>query len=391
MLHVKEIQSSLFSSSWGIEPRRLIDQVNNTAPFIFDDKVFAPKDQNARFDYIKILRAQKTSDRNDLTMPDYFLLCLTAHFATVATFVPTDLDPTIRLKLWRQASAEEILEMSKNIFQFYRWDDSLVSRKSVTTNSGKVLTGHMGEWLTIAIPALVSCKKYSESKDFAQLADEIESTILSLLEFHRDAFDELLSMKQNSALDILRASSVISHNLGDLDRVIDIWIPEENNLFKSKIYKLGINRFRNFESLYLAGEINKTFMANENHRHYSLREARALRLSADFLLPIGPFFESWGEKLTRHPQLTREDLFAILEVLVSGWEKLNRDKPVFGYARAIAGILSASGRNASTLIQNLPSSKRKIIEAGNLREMLSISGQRFEASLAGRLLKMISR
>ena len=49
----------------------------------------------------------------------------------------------------------------------------------------------------------------------------------------------------------------------------------------------------------MAGALNKDVMATENHRFLALRKPRALRASRELLLPIGPFFESWGRTVAR--------------------------------------------------------------------------------------------
>src|SRR4051812_6103397 len=89
----------------GIPFAILMDQVRNTAPFIFGEAVL-----NDREPHLKGLRewAQRPSTLKNAEMShgDYFRLCLQVHHATVATFVPTDVDVHIRFKLWQPPLTE---------------------------------------------------------------------------------------------------------------------------------------------------------------------------------------------------------------------------------------------------------------------------------------------
>src|SRR5688572_1175103 len=84
-----------FSPPRGISPATLIDQVRNTAPFVFDalwESVAATPTHR----YLEIIRSKHSMPSHE----SYFELCLAAHHTTVATFVPTDVDSQIRFKLW---------------------------------------------------------------------------------------------------------------------------------------------------------------------------------------------------------------------------------------------------------------------------------------------------
>lgn len=80
--------------SKGIAVTALQTLVKNTAPFIFDLK------STASTRYIEIL----SNENSDLSSVQYYEFCIAAHFATVGTFVPTDVDMAIREKLWRKIS-----------------------------------------------------------------------------------------------------------------------------------------------------------------------------------------------------------------------------------------------------------------------------------------------
>jgi hypothetical protein len=125
-----------------------------------------------------------------------------------------------------------------------------------------------------------------------------------------------------------------------------------------------------------AGQLNRDWMALENHRHFSLREPRAIRKNLDFLLPLGPFFDDWGKDLARHPDLSLDEMGKILEALIQGFYRL---KGPVGYARALIGIESAYPGGLSELTKPLPSKVAKLWTSGSLRTQCALSQPRFEA------------
>ena len=82
-----------------------------------------------------------------------------------------------------------------------------------------------------------------------------------------------------------KSATVIAHNLGDLDRVLEAWnVPDEDPL-KVEVYKAGHERPERFGGTLLeAGNLNKAIMADENHRNFALRKPKCLRRSADYLI-----------------------------------------------------------------------------------------------------------
>jgi len=73
----------------GIAPDLLYSQVKNTVPYFSELGAFPPA---------KVLR------NSDLSVPlthfEYYRLCLSSHYLSCGTPVPTDVDNQIRLKLW---------------------------------------------------------------------------------------------------------------------------------------------------------------------------------------------------------------------------------------------------------------------------------------------------
>jgi hypothetical protein len=184
---------------------------------------------------------------------------------------------------------------------------------------------------------------------------------------------------------MLKAATLIAHNLGDLDRVIDLWgLKEEDPLYEFA-YKAanceGARALRFSGALAEAGRLNKALMAPENHRHLPLRSPKALRKSSDFLLPIAPFFDEWGATLARHPGLSPEELAEIVEALYQGWERVKgpEGKTVtYAYPRAVAGILENFPGGMNQLGNLLPTKVERNLRSGLFRSLVSISQRRFE-------------
>jgi len=349
------------SSLRGIAPDLLLKQVWNTAPYLRSISVDKPE----RFPFLKILQeASPFSCLDNLKWQDYFKLCVAAHYATVATFVPTDVDVHIRQKLWRPQNPplswqEEILpQMIETVREAFTWDATWISARWLKTPSGKLLEGHKGEWFSLAAAALGASQRIHP-----QSYQEVFALIQEELSLEEACFQEFFNDKD--WLNLLKASVLISHNLGDLQRVLEAWgLP---HLFQNEVSR----------PLFLkAGQINRDWMAVENHRHFVLREPRAIRKSLDFLLPLGPFLDLWGKQIATHPELNLEDLGKILEALIQGFHRL---KGPVGYARALVGIESAYPGGLSELTKPLPSKVAKLWTSGPLRTHCSLSQPRFEA------------
>jgi len=191
--------------------------------------------------------------------------------------------------------------------------------------------------------------------------------------------------KAKNGLGLLKASTAIAHNLGDLDRVIDQWDLPADDWLRAHVYKLGFEK-KTHPELLEASALNKAFMASENHRHYPLRKPRGLRQSRELLLPLGPFFDSWGETVARSAFLEDRDRLEVMEALLEGFVKLSSPKvPLYGYARALSGML----RVRRGLQDELPSKSRKMLEKGLLPELMRVEPRAFEADWSKRALAFL--
>lgn len=349
----------------GIAPALLLRNVSTTAPYWLEGaNDLAPK-------YVHTLRSQNS--QGTLSHADYFRLCLSAHFATVATFVPTDVDNTIRFKLW-QTGMESIDSMARIVLEAYHWDTRPVSTRWVDSPWGLV-SGHQGEWFSVAVAAYNAVENRMPA-----LATELLQLIHSEVEREASVFQYYLEKKDGC--NLLRVSTILAHNLGDLDRVIDMWDMDPLHPFRKEFYKLGHSSTGGFH--YVAGEMNKRFMAIDNHRHLPLREPRAIRKFRDLLLPISPFLDDWGRSVATHPGLTEKDVGEVASALVRGFEKLNCP----GYARALQGI--EENFRGGDLRSLLPAREYRALKSGDLRKHCSIPKEQFEASLSASALRWAS-
>lgn len=339
----------------GIEPQLLLKQVFNTAPFLNS----LPFQNNPNRRYLEIICNVGTEKSwEDFSWATYFALCVAAHFSTVATFVPTDVDNHIRQKLWSSdLTDDDFHPMLDTVIDAFSWDTTCVSTRWLRTQSGRLLEGHKGEWFSIAAAAFGASRNRSVSHAkmlFSLIEKEIENEVLVFEEF----------CKEKDFLSVLKSAVLIAHNLGDLQRVFEVWG------LSPLIEKLLLHP--SFEK---AGAINRDWMAVENHRHFILRTPRALRKSEDFLLPLGPFFDDWGKTIATDPRLSPEEMGTILEALIQGWSRL--EGPV-GYSRALVGIEHSFPGGMKELSKLLPSRVAKIWTTGALRQLCSIPQSRFE-------------
>lgn len=358
----------------GISPPLLIQQVKNTVPFIFDPTfISSKKPENFFLARLQAIEQSLSGQENwiELNHTQYFELCLSAHHATVGSFVPTDVDNQIRFKLWHPAvGLETISKMAALVLASFQWNDKLVSaRWIIAPESGERLSGHTGEWFSTAMAAYGALRRKS-----LNFAADIAGLILREIQREAKIFEEF--KKSKNALGVLKACALISHNLGDLERVIQMWnLPQDDSLVESITKFTTTSKSSVKSNLIDAKNLYRNFMAVENTRHFALRSSRCLRKSADFLLPIGPFFDDWGKLIGKHPGLKSEEVGEIVSSLVEGWERL---KGPVGYSRALSGILETFPGGYHSLSSYLPVRIARKLKSGELHLLCSIPQKRFE-------------
>lgn len=365
----------------GIAPNLLLSQVRNTAPYLFDSEY--GEELAKCYPPARVLREFEKNPEQSLTHFEYFQLCLSSHYLTVATPVPTDVDNQIRQKLWPKAlPLETALEMAELVLKSHHWDFARVTGRYAFGAKGssferEVVHGHLGEWFTVSCGAYCALKQYKDPQAEGKRGELLEA-ISQEVNRHSEIFGSL--WRAQDGLGALKASAALAHNFGDLDRVMDMWELSVDDPLRLHFYKLGVSPFdsnkklRYLGRLWVAGELYKSVIdgssiALENHRHYALRKPKFLRKSPAFMISTGPFFDDWGRAVARglaHSDGSpSEETLEVVEVLKSGWD---RQPKSLGYGRAL-----------KSLFEFYPKiSQDGIKRAHEMRQIMNTSQERFE-------------
>ncbi len=257
---------------------------------------------------LALTRALDTSQEHDPAWT-YLRLLLAAHFATVGTFVPTDVDSHIRHHAWQHARAGETLAAAIDAVDgIDAWDVREVSARVVDVPGVGALSGHDGEWMAVRAGALGRALATHDEPATERLVARLDADV----ERHAAALAAVMNTRGRE-LDALRVIPTVAHNLGDLSRIVEEWaVKGPRALSLQKRYaRLGHEDGSNPDPRFtLAGRVNKAVTAAENHRFLALRAARPLRAARALLLPLGPFFDAWGAVVAdlarpRPPRLER--------------------------------------------------------------------------------------
>ena len=193
-----------------ISPETLISQVQSTAPYI--DALLPPAEPgrlselgHSNDGFLRIISSWRNILRESLApeeqLQDYFAPCLSCHHATVATFVPTDVDTKIRGIVWRESRDPGVLQPLLRLALAARaWTEEGISVRSV-----RGVSGHNGEhWSAIA----GGLGRMVELGDTAS-ADEALAAIEAEIDRERRVFDETAA-ERGAELDVLRLSMTLS-------------------------------------------------------------------------------------------------------------------------------------------------------------------------------------
>jgi hypothetical protein len=372
-----------------IAPELLVSQVESTAPYVLAED--EPIPGLFASEPVRILReaAKGPLPRAASEHAAYFRLCLAAHYATCATPVPTDVDNQIRKKLWGTSlPLATALDMGRTVLESRHWDFvPLTSRASFgavgTPEERSVLHGHSGEWFTVAVGAYAALSRYRAEAAKA-LVDELLQAIADETAHHSTVFGSV--WRGRDGLGALRASVSIAHNFGDLDRVVVMWELPIADPLRLGFHGLSTRAFgpegelRHKGRLWAAGELYKSLidgssMAAENHRHFALRKPRVLRTHPSLRVPVGPFFDAWGQAIAE--RTTEVALEEVIEALVQGQE---RSKDSIGYSRALRAITLVRPELAPRVEPLRKKDKR-------IRDVLATSREDLEARWAAAALE----
>jgi hypothetical protein len=355
----------------GIAPNILLKHVENTSPWLFESKLNTGQGNQAYLAKL-IFYKKNLKALNQIDLSEYFHICLAAHWATAGSFVPTDVDNQIREGLWRHETvASHLARMAQLTIDSWSWDyHQVTNRKVFNPSTGQLMSTHEGTWLSVAIGAYCALIKNKRQP----LAQDVADVILAEIEKEEKL---LLNLRASGDhLNFLRATALMAHNFGDLDRVMEQWKMDPESAFFKRIYKLGHQLNDSYSAILVyAGQVNKAFLAQENHRHMSLRQTRALRKSHEFLVPVGPFMDEWGHLLGLSKLLSDEEKVEIIACLVEGF---NRQDHALGYVRAYHGFIKALPEGLEALVRFLPVDLYQLLRKSKFTDLAQQSREDFE-------------
>ncbi|HEX5011144.1 MAG TPA: hypothetical protein VFY71_12160 [Planctomycetota bacterium] len=401
-----------------IGPRTLVGLVRTAAPYLFDGlhprvaELPRVPDDGARLHALAfhplgwwsiLLHAERLPARErpaPADVSDYFALCLAAHWGSVASYVPTDVDAKIRNALWLdQTDPQELATMRALAAQLARWDvrgfsARLVDVEAASGEAGHGLhSGHDGERLAVLCGALGAHRARGEEATATELEDEIEAELAREARAFaalRRAAGRARPGDTSAGVAFLRLASVLAHNAGDLNQGLAGHAGRKAGPAAAARFGELLQRDprRHGGAFAQAGIVYRALLAAEGHRNYPLREVRALRERAELLLPIGPCLDAWGAALARHPGWTASTRAEVVEALVAGCRKVPGQS---GYYRALAGLDAAlpGGLSAPGVGEHCSAATRRGLKEAELRRRVAVPRVSFESglvSMARRLL-----
>jgi len=307
----------------GISSKLLFSQIEGSSPYALSIESSAP--------FILEIQNYKTRphDYYESNLFNYFFISMCAHWSTCGSFCPTDVDNNIRYNLWRRKDTPNSLEAMWNLtLESLHWDYKGVSNKIIyhPDEPSWRLSYHEGTWFSVAVGAYAATLHYKNA--------EYRKKLYDLMAWEMEKEQKIAEYwLKNDLLTFIKLTALISHNLGDFDRVVEMWkIPENDPLVKN-LYKLSLKPNTLFN---LMCEYYKKYLSIDNHRNFAYRAPKCLRKSETLLLPIGPFHEAWGENIAKTNVLNEDEKTEIIIAMASGFVKLPGD--TYSYARAYHGF-----------------------------------------------------
>ena len=362
----------------GIANSLLVDQVRNTAAWLWEAPSAAALVAlfEAAYD-----EPESAGGAGGEPAPDGLAgvrslrLRLAAHYATVATFVPTDVDAHIRHHHWMAIDDANVFAAAHTcIDEAAERDVALVSAR-VTDG----VSGHDGEWFSVRAGALGRALSLGLADEAAALAARIDA------ELDREEQVFAAAVAHGAPRGRRSRSRPRSRTTSAISRA---WSTLGQTRSRLRSYRARYARLGHGDSAsvvprsYWPATLNKEIMAHENHRFLALRKPRALRRSRALLLPIGPWFDDWGELIGRTALLDDGDRAEVVGALIDLHLSSPRQQ---GCLRALAGIHRTTRGGLPSYVIDLPARLRKEALRGRIREALDVSPEHFEARMEKRL------
>jgi hypothetical protein len=300
-------------------------------------------------------------------LQSYFALCLACHHATVATFVPTDVDTKIRGIVWRESRDPAVLRSMLRLALAARaWTEDGISVRSV-----RGVSGHNGEHMSVLAAGLGYFLELGDTS----AAEEAQAAIEAEIDRQQAIFNDVAA-ERDAELDLLRLSMTLAHNRGDLKQGMGFWKKTPRTAQVMEHFKTR-GRFALAVRIY-----QDTGLASEGHRHYPLRPIKALRRSPVTLLPLSPFLDEWGSKVAQ-----LEESHEVLAALATGSQKVQGQQ---GYYRAMAGMLAASSGDFERAAGRMPHSAQRLLRGAELRKLIDVPRISFESMMRKRARKALA-
>jgi hypothetical protein len=386
-----------------IGPRNLVDLVKSAAPWLLDGShrqfsslpattgIRLPDHAGHPLGWWSILLHADLLEACAAPTPaqrtDYFALCLAAHFASVATYVPTDVDAKIRHALWvEQTDRDELERMRDLALGLERWDVSGVSARIVSVDGVGPISGHDGERLSVLCGGLLGFLNVGATAGAKLLEDAIDSELAR----EARAFDRVAreTGRERTLVDL---ATILTHNAGDVMQSLGSKNAKGlGDSARQRFGDLARERFERYGGAFgRAAAIYREVCASEGHRHYPLREVKILRTSEELLLPLGPFLDDWGAKLARWPAWKSAERAQVVAGLVDGCRRVQGQQ---GYYRALAGFDRAhpGGLASSELTAHWTGRVKKELAAAEMQKKIAVKRESFEASCAKRVRQVLA-
>jgi hypothetical protein len=311
---------------------------------------------------------------------EYFALCLAAHFASVATYVPTDVDAKIRHALWFEDPLEELEERRALALRLSEWDVRGVSARIQDVEGFGPVSGHDGERLSVLCGGMLGLL----AAGCAAGASELERAVDAELDREARAF-AAVEREEGRELALLRLAWILTHNAGDVVQGLAAKggraVGERE---KRRFADLARDRFERYGGAFArAAALYRAVLAPEGHRNYPLRATKLLRAHRDLLLPLGPCLDDFGARLARFSAWSARERAEVVAAIVEGCRKVPGQE---SYYRALAGFdaAHAGGLDSRELAPHFGSAVRRGLADPELRRKVAVPRASFERSLAKR-------
>jgi hypothetical protein len=386
-----------------IGPRTLVEQVRIAAPFLFDGAhpltVRLPETRGERLvehgfhalgwwsilRHAQILEAQPEPTPSART--DYFALCLSAHFASAATYVPTDVDAKIRHALWFEGQPQDELARMRDLALHLReWDVRGVSARILDVSGIGPVSGHDGERLSVLCGGMLGLLDAGDAAGAARFEAEIDA------ELSREARAfTAVEGDGGREMDLLRLAAILTHNAGDVMQGLSAkggrGVGARQRARFTELAREGFERYGG--AFGRAAALYRAILAPEGHRNYPLRATKLLRAHPDLLLPLGPCLDDWGARLASWPGWSARERAEVVSAIVEGCRKVPGQE---SYYRALAGFDGTypGGIGARDLAAHYTSAVRRSLADTELRRKVGVPRVSFEKSLAKRARSVLS-